>query len=65
MDYRQTETRAAPLFSRVTQADRALVRAAAAAEGLSMSSYVAAAVTQQARRDLSPEPHEENKNGEG
>ncbi len=57
MDYgTKRELRDAPLFSRVTPADQALVRAAAAAEGLSLSSYVAAAVTQQARRDLAPEP---------
>lgn len=55
MDYRHRETRAAPLFSRVTVADLALVRAAAAAEGLSLSSYTADAVTRQARRDLTDE----------
>ena len=66
MDYTSTETRAAPLFSRVTLADQALVRAAAAAEGLSLSSYVAAAVTRQARRDLSAEPQpKEGPHGEG
>ena len=57
MDYTNTETRAAPLFSRVTRADQALVRAAA--EGLSLSSYIAVAVTRKARRDLSAEPQPE------
>lgn len=57
MDYTTviTEKRDGPLFSRVTLADLALVRAAAAAEGLSLSSYTADAVTRQARRDLQPE----------
>ena len=53
MDYgRKREAREAPLFARVTRADQALIRAAAEAEGLSVSSYVAEVATQAARRDL-------------
>ena len=55
-----TEKRDGPIFSRVTVADLALVRAAAAAEGLSLSSYTADAVTRQARRDLTDEPQPED-----
>ena len=61
-----TEKRDGPLFSRVTRADLALVRAAAAAEGLSLSSYTADAVTRQARRDLSNElEHKDPRNAQG
>ena len=52
VDYRHKETRAAPLFSRVTRADQALIRAAAETEGLSLSSYVAAAAVERATTDL-------------
>jgi hypothetical protein len=53
MDYgTKRELRDAPLFSRVTRADQARIRAAAEAEGLSLSSYVAAAAVERASTDL-------------
>ncbi len=49
LDYAtKREARTASLFSRVTRADHGLIRAAAEAEGLSVSSYVAAAAVDRA-----------------
>lgn len=53
MDYgRKREAREAPLFARVTRADQTLIRAAAEAKGLTLSSYVAAAAVERASTDL-------------
>ena len=63
MDYgTKRELRDAPLFSRVTRADQALIRAAAETEGLSLSSYVAAAAVERATTDLGRSKEDQSAN---